>query len=577
MTDLVQAPDVLLSLPRVRPRLRPSLGQIPLYVWLVVLVVLPNVLLVVVSFFRSSGGGIVLEPTLSNYTRALNSGSVWLLLERTLATASGSTFIAALIAYPMAYYAVRSLRRGKVAAVLMVVIPLWISLLMRIFAWRVILGERGVLNSFLIWSGVLAQPSSAFLYSRFAVLLTFVYVSIPFIFVSVHSALDRIPHSLTEAAQDCGASGFRAFRTVTWPLSKPGLAIGMALAFLMAVGDYVTPSMVGGLDGTMLGTVIASQFGIAGNWPYGAALAVVLLVAVATLLLVVLYWAKVPGTLVGEGGSPPARHGPLTPMQRLRDGAGFVAFCLPYAFLYAPLVVITTLSFNTAQMQSFPMSGWTLRWYGELASNAPLLSALSRSLIVGVLVLLVAIVGGTGFAILFALGRVRASTWAENLLLLPIAIPGVVLGITLVLTFQLLLVPVGIPRVVLGHSTFVMPVVMMIVLSRLRRLDPALVEASMDLGALPLQTFWFVLLPLVRGAVIGGALLGFTLSVDEVVVSVFLTGTQPTLPVWVWNQMRFGFTPSVNAVFVCIGVTTVCLVILSRRLITQAGELRVGS
>ncbi len=547
-----------------------SLGQIPLYLWLAILVVLPNLLLIAVSFFRSSGGGVVYEANFGNYSRAIASSSIWILLGRTLTTAAGSAIIGSLIAYPMAYYATRVLRRGKVAAVLLVIIPLWISLLMRVFAWRLILGERGVLNSVLVWSGILSHPSEAFLYSRFAVLLTFVYVSIPFIFVSVHSAIERIPYNLIEAANDCGASGLRAFRTVLWPLSKPGLAIGASLAFLMAVGDYVTPSMVGGLDGTMLGVVIASQFGIAGNWPYGAALAVILLAAVATLLLIVFRLARVPGILVGEGAGPGTGGGRRTPAQRVRSALTFLAFCLPYMFLYAPLVIIALLSFNTAERQALPMSGWTLRWYEELASNGALVAALTRSLVVGLLVLLIAVVGGTGFAILFALGRVRASKWAEYVLLLPVAVPGVVLGITLVLTFQLLSVPIGIPRIVLGHATFVMPVVMMIVLSRLRRLDPALVEASTDLGATPLRTFWFVLLPLVRGAVIGGALLGFTLSVDEVVVSVFLTGTQPTLPVWVWNQMRFGFTPSVNAVFVCIGVTTVGLILLSRKLITPS-------
>ncbi|MCB8829176.1 ABC transporter permease subunit, partial [Escherichia coli] len=124
------------------------------------------------------------------------------------------------------------------------------------------------------------------LYNSFAVFLTFVYVSIPFIFVAAYSAIDRIPPSLTEAANDCGASGFRAFFTVVWPLSRPGTSVGVALAFLMAVGDYITPSMVGGLDGTMLGMVIASQFGIVGNWPYGAALALMLLVTVAVVLAI---------------------------------------------------------------------------------------------------------------------------------------------------------------------------------------------------------------------------------------------------------------------------------------------------
>ena len=549
-------------------RLWNSLRSFPIVVWLLILVVMPNALLFAVSFLGSAGGVIVYQATIANYMRLAQSSGVWYLLGRTLFVASASAIIAALIAYPMALYAARVLRRGQILAVLLVVIPLWISLLMRIFAWRLILGERGIINSFLMQAGLLSAPSSAFLYNSFAVFLTFVYVSLPFIFVSVFTAIDRIPSSLIEAANDCGASKFRAFSTVIWPLSKPGLAIGVSLAFLMAVGDYVTPSMVGGLDGTMLGMVIASQFGIAGNWAYGSALAAMLLICVGAVLLVLFQVLKVPGILVGEGGMSPFAAGSKRPLrERIRDAGLFAAFCLPYVFLYAPLIVITIFSFNSDKLQSFPLGDFSLQWYQELAQNVPLINALLRSLTVGVLVLVISIVAGTGFAILLTLGRLKNSAVLERLLLVPIAIPGVVLGITLVLTFQLLSIPPGIPRVVLGHCSFVMPVIMMIVVGRLKRLDPSLVEASTDLGASPLQTFWFVLLPLVRGAIVGGALLGFTLSVDEVVVSMFLTGTEPTLPVWVWNQMRFGFTPSVNAIFVCIGLSTVVLIIASRRLI----------
>ncbi len=537
-----------------------------MFVWLAILVLLPNVLLIGVSFLKSVGGNVVFDPTIENYARAFQSSGVWWLLLRTIAVAALSTTIAAVIAYPMAYYAARILQRGRFMALLLVIIPLWISLLMRIFAWRVILGEKGVLNTFLLQMGFISQPSSAFLYNSVAVFLTFVYVAIPFIFIAVYSAIERIPQDLVEAANDCGASRWKSFQTVIWPLSKPGLAIGLSLAFLMAVGDYITPSMVGGLNGTMLGMVIASQFGIAGNWPYGSALAVILLVAVSIVLLLVFRFSRVPGILVGEGGGGSAvRAKPMSFAGKLKAYGAFLLFCLPYAFLYAPLILIALFSFNTATVQVLPLEGLTLHWYQEVLNNAALLAALNRSLLVGLCVLAISVIAGTGFAILFAYGKVAGAKWLESLLTLPVAIPGVVLGITLVLVFQLLSVPVGIWRLVLGHSTFVMPVVMMTVLARLRRLDPALVEASSDLGARYGSTLWNVILPLARGSIIGGALLGFTLSVDEVVVSQFLTGTQPTLPVWVWNQMRFGFTPSVNAIFVCIGLLSIVLTLIARQ------------
>lgn len=196
-----------------------------------------------------------------------------------------------------------------------------------------------------------------------------------------------------------------------------------------------------------------------------------------------------------------------------------------------------------------------------------ILSAVSHSAEVGVLVLLVSVVFGTLFAVILAYGKLAGSRSIELLLAVLIAIPGVVLGITMVLTCQLLRVPAGIPRIVAGHASFAMPVVMMIVLARLRRLDPSLLEAAMDCGTDRIRAFRHVLLPLIRGSIIGGALLGFSLSIDEVVVTLFLTGVEPTLPVWVWNQMRFGFSPIVNVIFTCIGAATLIVVLFARRLV----------
>lgn len=547
-------------------------APLALYLWLAILILAPNALLVGVSFLKASGGLVVFEPTLANFRKLLLSESVWVLLVRTIATAAGSAVIAALIAFPMAYYASRIMRRGKTAAMILIVIPLWISLLMRVFAWRLILGETGVLNSFLVSSGLLETPSTAFLYTPFAVLLTFVYVAIPYVFVAAYAALERIPHNLIEASQDSGAGPIRTFLNVVWPLARPGTVIGIVLAFLLAVGDYVTPSMVGGLDGTMLGMVISSQFGLAGNWPYGAALALMLVVVVALLLALTLPFMRSPGILTGEAdGAPVPAPQDKSIGGTLRGWLAFGAFCLPYIFLYAPLAIIVVFSFNASKLQAFPLSGFTWEWYAALGENGAMLAALRRSLYVGALVLLISTVVGTGFALALAFLKFRGGRIVEQLLALPVAIPGVVLGISLVLVAQILAIPAGVPRVVIGHATFVMPVVMMIVLARLRRLDPSLAEASMDLGAGRVRTLIFVLLPLIRGAIIGGALLGFTLSVDEVVVTLFLTGTEPTLPVWVWNQMRFGFTPSVNAIFTCIGIFTLLLILAAQYLVGGSG------
>ncbi len=564
--------EMSVSLPASRwAGLTPSslLKGAPVYLWLALLVLLPNLLMIGYSVLAMKSGKLDFHPTFANYQRLAGSQGVWVLLGRTIAVSMLSAALAAVIAYPMALYASR-LRRGKELALMLVIIPLWISLLMRVYAWRIILGENGVINSSLISLGLITEPIPALLYSPFAVFLTFAYVALPFVFVSVFTILDRIPRSLIQAANDCGASDLRAFWTIVWPLSRPGLAIGLALGFLIAIGDYVTPAMVGGIDGTMIGSLIATQFGIAGNWSYGSALAVTLLAVVSVLMGLLLWATRIRGSAEGDAtGEPIHVLPPEGGAARLRRWLGFLLFCLPYAFLYAPLLMLAVFSFNDSKVQALPLSGWTLDWYRGMADNVPMLAALQHSLIVGLSTLVVSAVAGTAFAVLLVVGRLKFSGTTERLLLLPLALPGVILGITLVLAFQLLQVPPGYFRLVLGHSTFVMPVIMSIVIDRLRRLDPSLIDASMDLGASPVATFFRILLPLVGSAVFGGALLGFTLSVDEVVVSAFLVDHRPTLPVWVWNQTRYGFTPSVNAIFVCIGLATFALVALSRALIVR--------
>ncbi|MGB8414925.1 ABC transporter permease subunit [Paraburkholderia sp.] len=546
-----------------------KLRSMPIYVWLIPLILLPNVLMLFYSFLTFRNSRVVFDPTVASYARMFTSPSVWYLLLRTLRVSAASAGIAMLIAYPMALYA-SNMRRGKSIAVMLVIIPLWISLLMRIFAWRIILGENGVINTALVHMGLISKPIESLLYSPFAVFLTFVYTAIPFVFISVFSVIDRIPTSLSQAASDCGASEFRVFTHVIWPLSKPGVAIGVALAFLIAVGDYVTPSIVGGLDGTMLGTVIASQFGMAGNWPYGAALSLMLLVVVALASGLLLSLLRVRGSAEGDAiRETKTEKAFYSAGERLGNKLKFCLFVLPFLILYAPLVLLTVFSFNNSTVQTLPLQGFTFHWYESILQTAPLLAALRQSLVVGGAVLGVSVVCGTVFAVLLTYGHLRFRALLEKLLLLPLALPGIILGITLVLTFHALHVPAGLPRLVLGHSTFVMPVIMSVVVDRLRRLDPSLLNAAMDLGAGPGRTFLYILFPLVKSAIFGGALLGLTLSIDEVVISTFLVADQPTLPVWVLNQMRFGFTPSVNAIFVCIGLATFTLIVLSQYIIRR--------
>ena len=532
-------------------------------------------MLLVTSFMSSLDGTVVYQVSFANYESVLGSSTVQYLAFKTLAVAGCSAALATVIAYPLAFYISRNFVRRKSLAALLVVIPLWISLLMRIFAWRVILGERGIVNAFLVNSGLISKPSSLFLYTPLSVIFTLTSIAIPYVFIAAYTAIDRVPISLVEAARDNGGSSYRTFTTIVWPLSKQGTAIGFALAFLAAVGDFVTPAMVGGLDGTMLGMVISSQFGMAGDWPLGSAMAVYILVLVVACLALLFYWTRSRGVLTEvDVGVPP--HTPawnsLPARHKLRRAIGRVLFLLPYVYLYAPLIVIAIFSFNNSTVQTLPLKSFTLKWYVALASDSGLLASLWLSIKLAFIVTFIGVVVATAFAFILTNWKSRSSALVENALALPLAVPGVVLGISMVMAASMIKVPPGMGRLLAGHLVFVMPVILLVVLNRLRRIDESFAFASRDLGAGWWPTFWRIQLPMIRSAVIGGALLGFTMSVDEVMVSLFLTGATPTLPVYVWNQTRFGFTPTVNAIFTCIGAVSLLLVVSGQMLLASSSK-----
>jgi ABC-type spermidine/putrescine transport system permease subunit I len=188
------------------------------------------------------------------------------------------------IAFPLAWFMARVLpARWRTLAFLAVVVPLWSSILVRIFAWRTILGGSGVLNTFLVDAGLLDHPSSAFLYNETAIVITWANVWLPFMVLPIFTALEKIPDSTLEAARDLGAGGWTTFRTVVFPLALPGVVAGAIFVFALTMGDFVAPQLVGG-GSQVLGGAIKDRFGVAADYPFGAALASLTLVTLMGFL-----------------------------------------------------------------------------------------------------------------------------------------------------------------------------------------------------------------------------------------------------------------------------------------------------
>lgn len=266
----------------LRRPLRAALVLSPPLLWTILFMFVPYTILVVYSVWRAEFPLFVPDFQPGNYLTLIRDPQYLSVLLRTLKIAGLTSLFALLLAYPYAYFLVFKVRRPGVRLVLYmaVVAPLWVSYLLRAYTWKTILGTEGILNSFLVSSGILAEPSSIFLYNQAAMVATLTYVFIPFMVMPIYAALEKIPRSLIEASADLGEGRLATFAKVTLPLSMTGVVAGFTMTFCLAFGDFIAPFLVGGPDGLMIANVIASQFGAALNWPLGSALAIVMLAIV---------------------------------------------------------------------------------------------------------------------------------------------------------------------------------------------------------------------------------------------------------------------------------------------------------
>ncbi len=263
---------------------RQFIKGIPIAVWMLALVVVPLMFTFLMSFYSSSGLMIDTTLTLENYRLFFTDPLYARILFKSIRLALVISVLSIAAAFPLAYMVSFKIRRGRNMLFMLCIIPLWVSYLVRIIAWRTILGNRGVINSALMAIGVIKEPLTFFLYNQFAIAITLTYICIPFVFIPVYTALEKIPRNLLDASSDLGANELRAFVNVVLPLGLPGLITGFIFSFIIALGDYIIPLQLGGTQGIMFGNLVWSQFGFAFNWPLGAALGFILFAIAVTIL-----------------------------------------------------------------------------------------------------------------------------------------------------------------------------------------------------------------------------------------------------------------------------------------------------
>jgi spermidine/putrescine transport system permease protein len=265
----------------------------PPALFLIVLFLLPIGFMALFSFRVGTFGETRNMFTLDHYRDFFANAPLLRLLWRSLLISFWVSIYSVVLAYPIAYYLVFQGGDRKLLLLTIIIVPAWVSYLLRVLAWKVILGSTGILASFIAWIGLDPRESAFLLYSSDAVTVTLVYVWIPFVALPIFAALERIDPHLLEAAADLGCTKFEAFLRVTLPLSLPGVVAGFLFVFIPTVGEYVTPALVGGTEGVMFGNLIQDQFLRGLNWPVGSLMSLAMLAIVLVPLVVFARFFKI--------------------------------------------------------------------------------------------------------------------------------------------------------------------------------------------------------------------------------------------------------------------------------------------
>ena len=258
---------------------------LPPLVWVAAFLLTPYLLMLGYSFWSVSAAQVIVRHwSLDNYRDLLRVGVYWQTLFRSMWIAARVTIFSLLLGYPLAYFLSFHAGKQKDLFYQLVIIPLWVSYLVRAYAWKTILGSGGVLNTLLQYVHLTQHPVAFLLYSPFAVVLTLTHIYTPFTFLPIYAALEHIPRNLVEASHDLGATPAQTFWKIVFPLSIPGVLAGATFAFVLTLGDFLSPLLLGGAGGIMISNIVVSLFGAAYNWPLGAAISFCMLLLVVGLI-----------------------------------------------------------------------------------------------------------------------------------------------------------------------------------------------------------------------------------------------------------------------------------------------------
>ncbi len=555
------------------PRLGPALLALPAVAFVFAFFALP-----MLDLFLASIGWP--DISLASYTEFFTRGGYLPVLVRTVIAGITVTVLCFLLGYPLAYAINMTTGTKRTVMLLFVIVPYLTSLLVRTYAWIVMLGDGGLVNKTMILIGLTDRPVQI-LYTSTAAYVGMVHIMLPFMVLPILSVMNGVDKRLIPAAKSMGCPPFRAFLRVFLPLTVPGIRSGCILVFILAIGFYITPAALGGLSDVLLSELIEIQVSQAMNFRLAAAAAFVLLVITALFLLI--FGADVSSTRTGLVGGDTGRLSgrgvgfrwarsllaPLAAAEVMRKRRlaqwqkslyrrdPFLAFrpglLMTYAvlclgFLILPSLVVLVMSFSSDPFLSFPPSGLSMQWYEEFFTDSSWIAALGKSVYVACISTLLAC--GLGVLAAYALDRSPTlSNYLMPLLLTPIIVPIVVVGVALYggyVDWGLIGTDAGL---IFAHTLGGISYIVIIVSATLAGFDRRLERAALSMKAHPFTAFRRITLPLIQYGIIAGAIFAFIHSFDEVVVATFIGGFgEKTLPMKMWEDIRHEINPTIAAV-----------------------------
>lgn len=555
---------------------------VPGLLFLAVFFVWPVAQLMGLSLFDPNSG----KASIATYQRIAATDVYLRVLGITFRIAGYTALYSLLIGYPLAYWLSRlpDMYRGRM--LLFVMVPFWTSYLVKTFAWMIVLGRSGIINSLATGSGLVDQPLTL-LHNEFGVMVGMVHAMVPLAVMTMLPVMAGIDRRLVQAAQTLGASPAHAFWLVYFKLSLPGVAAAGLLVFISSLGFFIVPAFLGGRRETMLAQLIITQVQELLNWPFAGALAAMML---AAALISCWVYDRVFGISTIAGGAAQVGTGRIRDLglailaviarfagalSRLaqtllgRRGSGFIlpAFAwLVIGFLVLPTLLVIPLAFTSSQFLEFPPPGYGLTWFRTYFESRLWIQATIRSFLVAFATAIAATTIGGFTALALANSRTRWSGLIFAFFLAPMIVPRIVIAVGLFYLFARIGLVATDLGLIIGHTVLAIPFALVTMAAVLKSYDQRLDQAAATLGANRLKTLTGVTIPLVKGGLVAAFLFSFITSFDELTIAIFVSGgVKTTLPKQMWDDMILQLNPTLAAVSVVVFVVVTVMLLVAER------------